>query len=482
MTDLIELSTLLSQLQRAARQPRSAAEAAGMAKLAEVPVADLRRLDEFSRRWRPDPEPQNLSFLGRSRLSDWLASMVRDGRLRERAVRRLAADPAPAASRLLALRVADPVPRVRDAAWQALTRRTDAQRAAAIAPVLVTLRGRLRASEALDHYAAVYASAHRTPLWRLLIDHPDRQTRRWAIRAGIAGDGFGVTEARQRLAREPDQLMAHRWISLLVCDPVHASELLGSRWAAAREAALDAIGPDLDTPSLEGYLLDRAARVRTAAQRLAPARGIDTGQFYLRHWTTTRDPRSLRSAAHLGAGPSQDEWLVMLGDADARVRATAASLIDVEAEAITPLFDLLTDESAVVAAAATRALASSQTWRYEQAADRWEAADQATRRRLGRLMRSRSGWDQVRGGLLAMTDDDPFVHSDGLVGLQQWLATRATRMFTGPSTAQLADLQRLLGAARGLPLPLRNEIEFRLRLPLTPPPWRTAEELERLAD
>lgn len=476
MTDLIDLSTLLSGLQRAARQPRTAAEAAGMARLGEMPVSDLRQLDEFSRRWRPDPEPQNLSFLGRSRLSDWLASMVRDGRLRERAVRRLAADPAPAASRLLALRVADPAPQVRDAAWQALTRRTDAQQAAAIAPVLVTLRGRLRASEALDRYAAVYASAHRTPLWRLLIDHPDRQTRRWAINAGIAENGFGSTEARQRLDHEPDQLMAHRWIALLVRDPAHASELLGSRWPAAREAALDAVGPDLDTPTLEGCLLDRAARVRTAAERLAAARGIDTGQFYLRHWTTTRDPRSLRSATHLGAGPSQDELLALLGDADHRVRATAALLVDAEADAIAPLFDLLTDESGVVTAAATRALASSHAWRYQQAADRWEAADPATRRRLGRLIRSRTGWDQVRGGLLAMTDDDPVVHSDGLAGLYQWLTSRATRMFTGPSDAQLADLQGLLGAARGLPLPLRNEIEFRLRLPLIPPPWRTARE------
>ena len=77
--------------------------------------------------------------------------------------------------------------------------------------------------------------------------------------------------------------------------------LLESRWAAARAAALEALGPELDADTLEAALLDKAARVRAAAQELASQRGIAPDRFYLDHWSASHHPRSLLAAARLGA-------------------------------------------------------------------------------------------------------------------------------------------------------------------------------------
>ena len=66
----------------------------------------------------------------------------------------------------------------------------------------------------------------------------------------------------------------------------------------------------------------------------------------------------------------------------------------------------------------------------------------------------------------------PVKNGAALTGLIQWRDKQALRMYREPTAAQRADLIGLLAAAQDLPLQLRNDIEFRLNLPQTPPPWR----------
>ena len=154
------------------------------------------------------------------------------------------------------------------------------------------------------------------------------------------------------------------------------------------------------------------------------------------------------------------------------MRAAAATIIEPVGDAIPALFGLLNDPSSSVATTAMRALAGSDDWQYPRAAVRWASVDSTTRGRLLVLLQSRSGWDRVRGSLLGMGDPDLDVRGTALTSLFQWRDKQALRMYREPTAAQRADLLGLLAAAQDLPLQLRNDIEFRLNLPQTPPPWR----------
>ena len=467
-----DLVRLLDELRHVARDPSSPAAVAALARLTDLGVPELLRIDALSRSWYSNDEVLKRPFARRGQLEIWLTSMVRNGWLREQMVDLLASDADPGAGRVLALRVDDPVTQVRDAAWRALAGHIAPEQAWSLVPVLVALSGRLRSADAVRDYARLYAAAHQDPLWRLLIDHPDRRTRRWAINTGISEAGFGSAEALLRLETEPDQAIAPRWVELLVRDRSQLPALLESRWAAARAAALEALGPELDADTLEAALLDKAARVRAAAQELASQRGIAPDRFYLDHWSTSHHPRSLLAAARLGAHLPQAELLGLLRDPDHRVRAAAATIIEPVGDAIPALFGLLNDPSSSVATTAMRALAGSDDWQYPRAAVRWASVDSTTRGRLLVLLQSRSGWDRVRGSLLGMGDPDLDVRGTALTSLFQWRDKQALRMYREPTTAQRADLLSLLAAAQDLPLQLRNDIEFRLNLPQTPPPWR----------
>lgn len=163
--------------------------------------------------------------------------------------------------------------------------------------------------------------------------------------------------------------MARRWVEILVRDRSQLPALRESRWAAARAAALEVLGPELHADTLEGALLDKAARVRAAAQELASQRGIAPDRFDLDHWSASHHPRSLLAAARLGAHLPQTELLGLQRDPDHRVRAAAATLIEPVSDAIPALFSLLSDPSGSVATTATRALAGSDDWQYPRAAD-----------------------------------------------------------------------------------------------------------------
>jgi len=73
---------------------------------------------------------------------------------------------------LLALRVADHVEPVRALAWDALAGRCRAEQAGDVAPVLIALGARRRASDAMERYAALYRGATGEAVYGKLVSMP----------------------------------------------------------------------------------------------------------------------------------------------------------------------------------------------------------------------------------------------------------------------------------------------------------------------
>ena len=476
------MDSLLAELREVAVSGTADEESAGLASMGSWDTRQLLLADLRSRatNWWPVDGPEvsvTKAMDGKgARLATWLASMGRDGFGRERAVTRLAVEPGPDADRLMALRVDDPVELVRVRAWKALESRFSGAQAQVVVPVLVRLSARWRAAEAITRYASMFRQRQAAPLWSVLLNHTDREARRWAFAAAFREGGFGPQQAVELLGGETDQWVAARLVAAIVGsgDVSVLGQLLASRHAPARAAAVSAL-PDaaLGNDAIESALFDRAARVRAAARYRASLRGIPAGPLYRRAWEERHDPRALSGAAECGEQFELVDLRAYLSDPDPRVRSTAVELLGVrqlEVQDAQRLFALLDDTNPGPASRAVRALVGSDSlWSYQQAVSLWDSADTAKRSRVWRLLSGRGGWDRVRADLLAASDTDLGVSGLGRADLEAWSQFAAARMWRAPTDEQLGDLRSFLPTA-GIRHELRQAIEFRAGLPVTPRP------------
>lgn len=393
----------------------------------------------------------------------WIASMGRDGHLRERAVTVMADDLSPVADRLLAVRLDDPVPAVRLRAWNAIARRCSPERAVQIVPVLVALRMRLRSSDALRDYAEVYLAATGQPLWgqARLID--DRATRRWATTAAMASGTVEIAKLHDWLRDEVDQWIAATLIAQIAesGDADDHRRLLRMKRPRARAAGLAALGKAAERGELERGLLDRASQVRTIAQWVATQQDVDATEFYLQQWGRTGEVSALAGAFETGARFTPDELWQLCCHQDSRVRNLSLRRLgpDLADGEVQLLLGLLDDSGS--ASTATRVLARGYGFTYDQVAERWAEADSVKRGRLWRLLASRGGWDRVRADLLSMTATDSDIAGRGLRDLYAWGQHSAANMYRNPTDAQRADIVRDLAKVE-LPPHLREAIEMRV--------------------
>lgn len=476
------MERVLAELRLKAISGDSEDEAAGLLTVRSRDARELLLADERSRPpawWLPGEPTAGVAALmdgeGR-RLATWLASMARDGFARERAMARLTLEPGPDVDRLIALRLDDPVEAVRLRAWEALRFRLSAAQGVRIAPILVRLSGRLRSAGAMARYAAEFGRRLGAPLWEVLLDHTDWDSRRWAFDAALSAGGIGPHGALESLAGEADQWVVKRLVEVIAGsgDVEMLGRLLASHHAPARAAAVSSLpDPALGDLAIESALFDRAATVRAAARDRAAARGIAVGALYRRVWDERRDPRALRGAAECGERFDLGDLRAYTSDPDPRVRSIAVALLsreDLDQGDVGRLFSLLDDPSPGPVNRAVRALAGCYwLWSYRQVADSWQSAATPKRRRLWRLLSGRGGWDRVRADLLAASDVEREVRGLGLADLQAWLQHAAAHMWHAPTDEQLDDVRLLLATAE-IPSELREAIEFRSGLPLTHPP------------
>jgi hypothetical protein len=448
----------LGGLRTSAISTDASLESAGLQTIAAWSARELVMADEQSRAHGSsrDAYAPVSAVMDRSgnALATALASLGPDGYSRERAVARLAADPRCDAGRLIALRTSDAVEEIRDRAWRAMAWRTAVDQAVEIVPVLVRLSGRQRGADGLDRYAAMFDQVNDRPLWNVLLDHPDRDTQRWAHSIALSGGHIDPQQAVQRLATVTDQWLVIRLVRV-VCesqDVAAQQALLTSRRSIAHAMALMVV-PDEALPdaTICEALVHRTARVREAASYRASLRGLDISAILRAAWEHDHNPTALRYSAERGTTFALSDVRGWMRDPDPRVRAVAVELLAFSAPEpsdIESLFALLNDADPGLVNSAARALiAVDGMWPYQRAACLWTTADAAKRRVLWRLLRGRGGWDRVRAGLLAAADPDPELRARGREDLDSWARYDAPCLWSDPTSEQAADIAVGLPAA-----------------------------------
>jgi HEAT repeat protein len=203
-----------------------------------------------------------------------VASLDRDGYVRQAAVEGLAATGGPLAVNALVLRTTDWVNQVREPAVAALGRRTAPDEAASAVRLLVRLSGRSRAEGVAEAYGEVLSAPERRRSVRALAADEDPLTRRFGVELALRLGEYVPGDLLRTALRDPDQvcrrLCAQR---LLETDPDQAQRLLRSRSAAVRELAVGALPEDVPAVRLVGALADRSRVVRAQARWRLYSRG-----------------------------------------------------------------------------------------------------------------------------------------------------------------------------------------------------------------
>ncbi|MDF9815528.1 hypothetical protein [Streptomyces sp. SPB162] len=211
-----------------------------------------------------------------------LASLDRDGHVRQAAVEALAGVGGPLAATALALRTVDWVPAVRERAVAALPARTAPDEVAAALRLLLRLGGRRRAG-GLAGYRTVLAEPGYRRAVRALAADGDPQTRRFGMELALELGEYVRGDLLRTALYDRDQvcrrLCAER---LLEIDPEQAGQLMGARGAVVRELAVAALPSDVPAARLVAVLADPARMVRAQARWQLYRRGEPPARVYRR--------------------------------------------------------------------------------------------------------------------------------------------------------------------------------------------------------
>jgi len=398
------------------------------------------------------------------------ASMCRDGRIREVAVKLLAGRRAPVAAAALAVRVADWVPEVSSAAWTAVSARTGPEDAAATIPVLLAVGQRRRGRQAAARYLEGVAEGPAATLAALSASG-DRSCRLWALQAQ-AGRGLLTAEVLAAWAmRDRDPVVA-LWCARSLAGPagelpaLAGPRLLGSDRAGVRAFATGHLRDDqLTRQALRELLLDKSGAVRSAARWRWRRQWGDPGPVYE---SVLADPGRARQVAAALQGLDEDHAECLPGAAmpflvhhSPRVRRAAAQAVGRHASAggiLEHLVPLLMDSSGKVAAAALRYVRGHAVPASVLAT--LDAAGTSRARRVALSIRQGAGtWTRVHADLTALSGRDPDLAEDARADLLAWLQHGAATSYGKPSASQADDIARLLATPK-LSGRQRREIAF----------------------
>jgi HEAT repeats len=436
---------------------------AGAALLSAMSGRVLVRLDDCARHgtWSSQAPVSGTRQWQNPRLGDEtgltaaVCSMHADGHLRERAVMILAGRPGTLRAALLALRCADHVPQVREAAQLGLAVHTEVAEADAALAVLVSMTERQHGPDALNGYIEAMITRHGQSVFPHLCSSRDMDTRRWAYRRCLESDLLPVSDLVQAARADPDQLirsLSAEWLARTATPDVVRKMLL-SRYVDGRLSALSHLpDDDLTDDEILAALVDRSARVRETAQWRARRRGIDPAAVYrLAAKTTLTAASQAGCLAGLSATGERSDLAAVetfLSDSRPSVRAAAvraAGMLADPAEMSGLLGPRLLDPSPSVATAAAKALTRAPTAGVRDFVEAaWESEQVATRRAAWRLARSTGSWERVESDLHAATDEDPTLRQLGRTGVDNWLVTAAATTWRRPSAEQATTIGEYL--------------------------------------
>jgi hypothetical protein len=423
----------------------------------------VRRTESENLRIRMPASPDTLS-LG-------MASMGRDGYQRETATRALAAQPGSLRGPFLALRTADWVPQVAEAAHSLLDV-TDAATLAEAAPVLIELGRRSRAQPLARFESRVMGDPDRI---RALLESPDARTRRWGL---DLAQRVGLLEAADLLKfaksdPDPGVSTAAGLACLKQLLPLKDRELLSELLACGalvRRQLLDALPDDESSVAIaQPLLFDRSALVRAGAQGVLRRTGPSVAPIY-------REPQSgprrraiaLFELGHVGDMSDVRSAIAGLEDEDPAIRRAAITCVRLllADESVPYVVPLVMDSSRGVVREAERALRTRA--KFVDSAVLWDAARRAeafVRGAAYRLLRARGLVDRLEADLAAVCDEDVRLSEQGTDDLVRWLK-RGAASAKQPSAEARARLdQRLSVASSRVDRHVVAELRFHLGLP-----------------
>ena len=376
-----------------------------------------------------------------------LGSMHYDGRVRERAVAVLERSADPLADQMLAVRVTDHVPVIREAATRAVLERVSLGQADRIAPLLHRIWSRWWGADVMPLYLRALTDAHgEDGAWARLRASPDRDVRRTAFRHSLATGLLDIDAAVRALARDRDrtvQGLLARHIANRATRGEVAANLLRSGVAEARALGLVRLTAEqLDPADVERLLTDRSVLVRLWARRRWQEQGRDPAVVYA---TVARGPapapvraRAYTGLAEAGVTVERDEVLGLVRSGSLPLAKTGLRLLAGRAAAqdVPLLLDVVRSGTARAARMAVSILLEVPfAWSDDDLRELSASADPALRRRAWWLRRGRGRLDEVIADLEIALDDDP-----GLAALGRSVSVPAYFDPTEAQRARIADL------------------------------------------
>lgn len=415
---------------------------------------DWARIDEGQRGWRRSEQcaPAGAS----TTLAHGWRSFSANGYEREDAVRALEHDPHETAFGFLLVRCDDWVSAVRLRARTAVVARAAEGKLdiAGWMPLLLARHARARADGLIEACEAVSPPG----LAESVLNHRDRNTRRWALRRVLARDP-DANALRLLLASVHDSVVARILATHLAAraldDDLRA--LMVDRRAGVRRAAWGEIAggrlPELD---LGPGLMDSAGSIRVLAQRTARTRRFDAGAIYLTSPQGTPNERRRRLVAlgEWGAGEAVSIAQTCLADRDPSVRVAAITVLALRMELPESLLlALLRSRRGPELRAVRRGLEQNRVRVGDDDLAFLRGGDAEQRVEAWRLGRVRGRWERLLADLQAIGDPHETLAAAANTDLGFWCrrvapeAGRPNPELRGKLDAALAETPD--GARRG---------------------------------
>jgi hypothetical protein len=404
----------------------------------------------LARAWRA------LRSKGESRpaiVSVGIASMDRDGRVRESAVRQLALESDPLAGPFLVLRTADWVAEVAKAAASVLRDRLPNEPTLLIAsaPIVFALADRRRQSD-LDQIVLEGAAVN--PDVRTALSKADVRTRRRLIDYEPVRVASTIDDLVAIAISDLDMIVASAAGVAAVSRitdagaPREGLDRLLAAPALVRRAVLDALPTSERTRSLaQRHLFDRNPLVRGAAQQAHARSGGEPSMVYRAALAKSEHvPIAVLELAHIGSADDHEAALAALQSPDAAARRAAVQAARwIAGDRLSDhLVPLLWDPSPGVTRAVEKGLRGMAKSLDSGMLDALASAPGIHNRRAGyRLLRRRTTHERVEADLIGLADEDDANRRNARGDLTSWLHRGAASAPRADLTARRRLSQRL---------------------------------------
>lgn len=458
-------------IRRAVSGTKRGAESAGrlLLTLPTDPTVEAVLTTVDPRFWIAVEEVRDRLDSGRPKRSDTLpALMVKalspDGRVREKAVRRLAKSPSLAVLPVLGLRAADWVSQVRAAARAAIAARLDHDPDGAALITLAPMAFRL-ADRYDGHWLAEEVTRRlatpAAPVVSRLLGSRDVRLRRAAYKTFMHKSNLDLERAVHAAINDPDILVRTRCaayashLAVQKSAPQAALLMLNSRTPLVRAEALQALNRFGDRETIRTTLADRSALVRGTARFYLRPHGVDFPEIYRRLLAeaATTTPGAVAGLTEVGTADDADLFRSLLTQPRARVRIEALKGLAGHARTIAADVLLTMVETDPSAAVARQAAAIIVARSLKPDTDRLLAMlgpAHPTRVRLAAhliLTERDTAWRLAVNAML-LADAEPAVADRAKTGLtaalQRQIYVRPSGKTAELLTAHLADVDRHL--------------------------------------